>query len=173
MIIAPSGAGALLNNIDLKAQKPDQSFVAALVKAFQWQDLVDRGVYQRQYEPILYGWKNGHEHFWCGARDQSDIWFVNKPVKNDLHPTMKPVELVERALHNSSKTKDIVLDAFGGSGTTMVACEKTGRRARLIELEPKYADVIVKRWQEFTGKKAKLATTGQNFSELESERIVK
>jgi DNA modification methylase len=82
--------------------------------------------YQRQYEPILYGWKNGHEHFWCGARDQSDIWFVNKPVKNDLHPTMKPVELVERALHNSSKTKDIVLDAFGGSGTTMIACEKTG-----------------------------------------------
>jgi DNA modification methylase len=79
---------------------------------------------------------------------------VNKPVKNDLHPTMKPVELVERALHNSSKTKDIVLDAFGGSGTTMIACEKTGRRARLIELEPKYADVIVKRWQEFTGKKA-------------------
>ena len=86
---------------------------------------------------------------------------------------MKPVELVERALHNSSKTKDIVLDAFGGSGTTMIACEKTGRRARLIELEPKYADVIVKRWQEFTGKKAKLATTGQSFAELESERIVK
>lgn len=132
-----------------------------------------RADYQRQYEPILYGWKNGHEHFWCGARDQSDIWFVNKPVKNDLHPTMKPVELAERALHNSSKTKDIVLDAFGGSGTTMIACEKTGRRARLIELEPKYADVIVKRWQEFTGKKAKLAATGQSFAELESERIVK
>jgi DNA modification methylase len=96
---------------------------------------------------------------------------VNKPVKNDLHPTMKPVELVERALHNSSKTKDIVLDAFGGSGSTMIACEKTGRRARLIELEPKYADVIVKRWQEFTGKKATLATTGQGFEELEKERL--
>lgn len=129
-----------------------------------------RADYQRQYEPILYGWKNGNEHFWCGARDQSDVWFVNKPAKNDLHPTMKPVELVERALHNSSKTKDIVLDAFGGSGTTMIACEKTGRRARLIELEPKYADVIVKRWQEFTGKAATLAATGQSFSELESER---
>lgn len=130
-----------------------------------------RADYQRQYEPILYGWKNGHEHFWCGARDQSDVWFVNKPVKNDLHPTMKPIELVERALHNSSKTKDIVLDAFGGSGSTMIACEKTGRRARLIELEPKYADVIVKRWQEFTGKEATLATTGQGFEELEKERL--
>ena len=84
---------------------------------------------------------------------------------------MKPVELVERALHNSSKTKDIVLDAFGGSGSTMIACEKTGRRARLIELEPKYADVIVKRWQEFTGKKATLAATGQGFEELEKERL--
>lgn len=122
-----------------------------------------RADYQRQYEPILYGWKDGHDHYWCGARDQGDIWFVNKPVKNDLHPTMKPVELVERALQNSSKTKDIILDSFGGSGTTMIACEKTGRRARLIELEPKYADVIVKRWQEFTGKTAFHAITGLSF----------
>lgn len=128
-----------------------------------------RADYQRQYEPILYGWKNGHEHFWCGARDQSDVWFVNKPVKNDLHPTMKPVELVERALHNSSKTKDIVLDAFGGSGSTMIACEKTGRRARLIEIEPKYSDVIVKRWQEFTGKKAIHAVTGKEFNSISSQ----
>lgn len=129
-----------------------------------------RADYQRQYEPILYGWKDGHKHYWCGARDQGDIWHINKPVKNDLHPTMKPVELVERTLHNSSKTKDIILDAFGGSGTTMIACEKTGRRARLIELEPKYADVIVKRWQDFTGKKAMLAVTGQSFDALEAER---
>jgi DNA modification methylase len=125
-----------------------------------------RSDYQRQYEPILYGWKNGNVHFWCGARDQSDVWFVNKPVKNDLHPTMKPVELVERAIHNSSKTKDIVLDAFGGSGSTMIACEKTGRRARLIELDPKYVDVIVKRWEEFTGKKATLAKSVQRFDGL-------
>lgn len=129
-----------------------------------------RADYQRQYEPILYGWKDGHEHFWCGARDQSDVWFVNKPVKNDLHPTMKPVELVERAIHNSSKTKDIVLDAFGGSGSTMIACEKTGRRARLIELDPKYVDVIVKRWEEFTGKKATLADGGQSFKALAKKR---
>jgi DNA modification methylase len=84
---------------------------------------------------------------------------------------MKPVELVERALHNSSKTKDIVLDAFGGSGSTMIACEKTGRRARLIELEPKYADVIVKRWQEFTGKKAIHAATGQEFAMVEKSKL--
>jgi DNA modification methylase len=130
-----------------------------------------RADYQRQYEPILYGWKEGHEHFWCGARDQSDVWFVNKPVKNDLHPTMKPVELVERAIHNSSKTKDIVLDAFGGSGSTMIACEKTGRRARLIELDPKYVDVIVKRWQEFTGQKAIHVNEEHNyFDELSVSR---
>ncbi len=113
-----------------------------------------RSDYQRQYEPILYGWKQGIDHFWCGARDQGDVWFVNKPRVNDLHPTMKPVELVERAVRNSSKSRDIVLDSFGGSGTTMIACEKTGRQARLIELDPKYCDVIVQRWEEFTGKKA-------------------
>lgn len=112
-----------------------------------------RADYQRQYEPILYGWKEGDKHFWCGARDQGDVWFVKKPVKNDLHPTMKPVELVERAINNSSKSRDIVLDSFGGSGTTLIACEKLGRQARLIELDPKYCDIIVKRWEEFTGKR--------------------
>jgi len=117
-----------------------------------------RSDYQRQYEPILYGWKQGTDHFWCGARDQGDVWFVNKPRVNDLHPTMKPVELVERAIHNSSKSRDIVLDCFGGSGTTLIACEKTGRQARLIELDPKYCDVIVQRWEAFTGKKAELVS---------------
>jgi DNA modification methylase len=117
-----------------------------------------RADYQRQYEPILYGWKQGIDHFWCGARNQGDVWFVNKPRVNDLHPTMKPVELVERAVQNSSKSRDIVLDCFGGSGTTMIACEKSGRQARLIELDPKYCDVIVKRWEEFTGKRAERLT---------------
>ena len=122
-----------------------------------------RSDYQRQYEPILYGWKEGAEHFWCGARDQGDVWFFNKPQKNDLHPTMKPVELVERAVRNSSKTRDIVLDPFGGSGSTLIACEKTGRQARLIELDPRYVDVIVKRWEDFTGKTAIHAVTNQTF----------
>ena len=106
-----------------------------------------RSDYQRQYEPILYGWKQGADHYWCGARDQGDVWFVDKPARNDLHPTMKPVELVERAIRNSSKGREIVLDPFGGSGTTMIAGEGTGRGARLIELDPSYVDVIVERWQ--------------------------
>jgi len=115
-----------------------------------------RADYQRQYEPILYGWKEGNDRYWCGARNQGDVWFFNKPLKNDLHPTMKPVELVSQAIKNSSKSKDIVLDSFGGSGSTMIACEKLGRQARLIELDPAYCDVIVKRWEDFTGRKAAL-----------------
>ena len=130
-----------------------------------------RSDYQRQYEPILYGWKEGTEHFWCGARDQGDVWFVKKPVVNDLHPTMKPVELIERAIRNSSKSRDIVLDPFGGSGSTLIACEKTGRQARLIELEPKYCDVVVRRFQEFGGKQATLESDGRKFAELAAERL--
>ena len=122
-----------------------------------------RADYQRQYEPILYGWKDGIDHYWCGARDQGDVWFFDKPAKNDLHPTMKPVALVERAIRNSSKSRDIVLDPFGGSGTTMIAAEHAGRRARLIELDPKYVDVIVQRWQTATGGNATHAATGQSF----------
>jgi DNA modification methylase len=122
-----------------------------------------RADYQRQYEPILYGWKEGSDHYWCGARDPGDVWFVNKPVRNDLHPTMKPVALVERAIRNSSKTRDIVLDPFGGSGSTLIACEKAGRQARLIELDPKYADTIIDRWQRFTGGRARHAESGEPF----------
>ncbi|WNO10411.1 site-specific DNA-methyltransferase [Teredinibacter sp. KSP-S5-2] len=123
-----------------------------------------RSDYQRQYEPILYGWKEGEERFWCGVRNESDLWFVDKPVKNDIHPTMKPVALFERAIKNSSKRRDIVLDLFGGSGTTMIACEKTDRRARLMELDPKYVDVIIRRWQEFSGGEAVHADTGKVFA---------
>jgi DNA modification methylase len=125
-----------------------------------------RADYQRQYEPILYGWKDGADHYWCGARDQGDVWFFDKPAKNDLHPTMKPIALVERAIRNSSKSRDIVLDLFGGSGTTMIAAERTERRARLVELDPKYVDVIVQRWQEATGGNALHATTGQPFNSV-------
>jgi DNA modification methylase len=125
-----------------------------------------RADYQRQYEPILYGWKDGAKHFWCGDRDQSDIWNYNKPRVNDLHPTMKPVELVERAIKNSSKTRDIVIDLFGGSGTTLIACEKTNRQARLMEMDPMYVDVIVKRWEDFTGQKATRESDGSAFADL-------
>jgi DNA modification methylase len=129
-----------------------------------------RADYQRQYEPILYGWREGHDHYWCGARDQGDVWFIDKPVRNDLHPTMKPVALVERAIRNSSKSRDIVLDPFGGAGSTLIACEKAGRQARLIELDPKYCDVIVRRWQEWTGEQAKLKSDGRTLEEVAARR---
>jgi DNA modification methylase len=124
---------------------------------------LSRSDYQRQYEPILYGWPEGKSHHWCGARDQGDVWFIDKPHVNDLHPTMKPQELVERAVLNSSRRGDIVLDPFAGAGSTLIACEKTGRKARLIEIEPVYCDVMVRRWQEHTGKKAVLKQTGAPF----------
>jgi DNA modification methylase len=129
-----------------------------------------RSDYQRQYEPILYGWRNGTDHFWCGARDQGDIWFIKRPMANLEHPTMKPVELVERALRNSSKTRDTILDVFGGSGTTLIACEKSGRQARLVELEPRYCDVIIRRWQEYTGEKAVL-DGGGTFDDVAAGRL--
>jgi DNA modification methylase len=132
-----------------------------------------RADYQRQYEPILYGWKQGVDHFWCGARDQGDVWFVDKPRVNDLHPTMKPVELIERAIRNSSKSRDIVLDLFGGSGTTLIAAERTGRSARLMELDPKYADVIVERWQNLTGGVAVLDGEDRTYEDLKTSRGLK
>jgi DNA modification methylase len=126
-----------------------------------------RADYQRQYEPILYGWPEGAKRHWCGDRNQGDVWHFNKPVKNDLHPTMKPVELVERAIRNSSQPGDIVLDPFGGSGSTLIAADKAGRRARLMELDPKYCDVIIRRWQQWTGKKA-VRDDGVEFDSLEA-----
>jgi len=128
-----------------------------------------RADYQRQYEPILYGWPEGAERHWCGDRDQGDVWNIKKPHKNDLHPTMKPVELVERAIRNSSRPGQLVLDPFGGSGTTLIAAEKSGRVARLIELDPHYADVIVRRWQDWTGQQATRASDGLTFDTASSE----
>jgi DNA modification methylase len=129
-----------------------------------------RADYQRQYEPMLYGWREGTDHFWCGARDQGDVWFVKKPVRNDLHPTQKPVELIERAIRNSSKTRDTVLDPFAGSGSTLIACERTGRQARLIELEPLYCDVVVRRYFEYCGKQAALDGDGRAFDQISETR---
>ncbi|MHB1408211.1 MAG: site-specific DNA-methyltransferase [Acidovorax defluvii] len=125
-----------------------------------------RADYQRQYEPILYGWPEGQNRHWCGDRDQGDVWNIKKPQKNDLHPTMKPVELVERAIRNSSRPGDIVLDPFGGSGTTLIAAEKSGRIGWLIELDPKYVDVIVRRWQDWSGQEAYREADAVKFNDL-------
>ena len=127
--------------------------------------VLGRADYHYKHEPILYGWKEGAGHPWYGERDKFSTWHVDKPMQSKLHPTMKPVDLVEIALKNSSKRGDTVLDLFGGSGTTLIACEQNGRTARLMELDPRYCDVIVRRWQDFTGQRATHAETGDPFPE--------
>lgn len=120
--------------------------------------VLGRSDYHYQHEPILYGWKSGEKHRAPESRNQTTIWNVPRPKASKDHPTMKPVELVERAIVNSSENGWIVCDPFSGSGTTIIAAEKTGRRGYGIELSPRYASVIVKRWEEYTGRKAKLET---------------
>jgi len=128
------------------------------------------GRYKFQHEPIFYAHVAGQSDSWYGDRSQSTVWAENKPVANRLHPTMKPVELVERALVNSSKAGDVVVDLFGGSGTTLIACERRGRATRLMEVDPRYADVICRRYQEYTGKRAVLDDDGRSFDEVASDR---
>lgn len=117
--------------------------------------VLGRSDYHWIHEPMLYGWKPGAPHKRVTDRTQSSVWPIPRPKKSEEHPTMKPTELVERSILNSSEVDDVVLDGFGGSGTTLIAAEKTQRRARLMELDPKYVDVIVKRWETMTGEKSK------------------
>ncbi len=128
---------------------------------------LSRTDYQSQHEPCLYGWMKGGSHAFYGDRKQVSVWRFDKE-RVEGHTTPKPVGLIERALSNSSKGGDIVTDFFGGSGSTLIACEKTGRDCRLMELDPKYCDVIVKRWQDFTGKKAIHEASGKTFDEMNS-----
>lgn len=117
-----------------------------------------RQYYQWRHEPCLYGWTEGAAHNWYSDRKQTTVLEFDKPARSDLHPTMKPVALFDYQMKNSSKPGDIVLDLFGGSGTTMIAAEQNGRAARLMELDPHYADVIIKRWEELTGDTAVLVS---------------
>lgn len=112
--------------------------------------------YQWKHEPCLYGWKDGASHLWASDRKQTTVMNFDKPSKSELHPTMKPVALFDYQIKNNTKGGDIVLDLFAGSGTTVVACEQNGRDARVMEFDPRYCDVIVKRWENLTGKKAVL-----------------
>jgi DNA modification methylase len=121
---------------------------------------LSRTDYQSQHEPCLYGWMNNGSHAFYGDRKQVSVWKFDKE-RVVGHTTPKPVALIERAVHNSSKSDDIVIDLFGGSGSTLIACEKTGRSCRMMELDPKYCDVIVKRWEEFTGQKARLENAAE------------
>ena len=110
-----------------------------------------RADYQRQYEPIWYGWPEGSQRHWQGSRDQGDVWQIPRPAASPLHPTQKPLALVERAIANSSTPGATVLDPFCGAGTTLIACERTGRRAVGVEIDPRYVAATIARWEAFTG----------------------
>jgi ParB-like chromosome segregation protein Spo0J len=126
--------------------------------------------YRRQYESILYGWPEGSDRYWRGSRDQGDVWTIQSPTANRKHPTAKPVELVERAVENSSRPGDSVLDPFAGSGTALIACERLGRRASLIERNPRNVDLICKRWEQYSGRSATRHGDGRPFAGMPSDR---
>jgi DNA modification methylase len=124
--------------------------------------VLGRADYQRAYEPLWFGWREGTSHHWCGARDQGDVWTIPRPAESELHPTMKPLALVERAIENSSRPGDLVLDLFLGSGTTVIAAERTGRVCFGMELDPHYCRIVIARWEAFSGLKAeKLSDQGR------------
>jgi DNA modification methylase len=127
-----------------------------------WQD------YRAQHEPILYGWKQGQgSHYFIDDRSKTTVWDIARDAQlTYTHPTQKPVALSLEAIQNSTKTGALVLDPFAGSGSTLIASEKTGRVARVMELDPKYCDVVIRRWQSFTGRLAKLDSNGMTFEEI-------
>lgn len=162
-IVAAIKPGAILY-MAMSAQEWPTIHGALTAAGFHWSSTIiwakdslvlSRKDYHTQYEPIWYGWHADAPRLHPVAdRKQSDLWPIPRPKRSDEHPTMKPVELVERSLLNSSALHDVVFEPFSGSGTTLLACEKTGRRCRAIELDPKYVQVAIERWQAFTGKKA-------------------
>jgi DNA modification methylase len=127
--------------------------------------------YQRQYEPILYGWPLNAVRHWCGKRDQINVWQIDRQDSNPLHPTSKPVKLMGQMITNSSRKGDCVLDPFGGSGTTLMACEHHQRRCAMIELEPSYVDTIIERWQRHTHQKAIHEDSGLTYEALRQARL--
>ena len=128
--------------------------------------VLGRQDYQWKHEPILYGWKDGAAHAWFSDRSQTTVIDWDRPNANREHPTMKPVGLFRYLMENSSKAGDVVLDSFGGSGTTLIAAEECGRIARVMEMDPKYCDVIIRRWQQMTGLDAILESTQETFESL-------
>ena len=117
--------------------------------------VIGRQDYQWKHEPCLYGWKEGAGHLWASDRKQTTVLNFDRPTRSKEHPTMKPVKLFDYQIQNNTKGGDCVLDLFGGSGTTLIACEQNGRNAYVMELDPKYCDVIIHRWEKLTGEKAK------------------
>jgi len=128
--------------------------------------VLGRQDYHWKHEPCLYGWKDGAGHLWSTDRKQTTILEFDRPNRNAEHPTMKPIALFEYQMLNNTKGSDLILDSFGGSGTTIIAAEKNGRSARVMEFDPKYTDVIISRWQDFTGKEAVHEDTGDKFNDM-------
>lgn len=122
--------------------------------------VMGRQDYQWKHEPCLYGWKEGASHLWASDRKQTTVLNFDKPQRNGEHPTMKPVALFDYQIKNNTKGGDIVLDLFGGSGTSIIACEQNGRTCYMMEYDPRYVDVIIKRWENLTGQKAVLLEGG-------------
>lgn len=164
--ISKAGAAIYVCHADSEGYNFRGAFVEAgwlLKQCIIWSKqhfVMGRQDYQWQHEPILYGWKPGEGHKFYGGRNQSTVWQIDRPTASRVHPTMKPLKLCARAIENSSKAGDIVVDLFGGSGSTLMACEQTNRACYMSEMDPKYCDVIVQRWEAYTGKKAVLV--GEN-----------
>lgn len=175
-VIRP-GAAAYICHAETEGLAFRKAFVEAgfkLSSCLIWRKnslVLGRSDWQWAHEPILYGWKPGAAHSWFGGRDKTTVLEENKPSRNPDHPTMKPVALVERMIVNSTKTGHVVLDLFSGSGSTLIACERTARLARLLEIDPRFVDVAVRRWEQFTNKAAVLDETGETFAEVQAKRV--
>ncbi len=156
------GAAAYIFHADSKGHLFRDSFIEAglkLAECLIWEKnslVLGRQDYHWRHEPILYGWKEGEAHYFVDDRTQDTILCEDKPRESKLHPTMKPIPLVARLMKNSSKPGWNVLDPFGGSGTSIMAAEQLNRTAFSMELDEKFCDVIVRRWEEYTGQKAVL-----------------
>ena len=149
----------------MSAQEWGNLMLALFENGYHWsstiiwakdQFVISRKDYHTQYEPIWYGWKEGSRLHPLEDRKQSDLWEIPRPKISNEHPTMKPIELVSKAIINSSNKGDLVLDLFGGSGSTLIACEQLKRKCFMAELDPHYVDVIIDRWESLTGEKAVL-----------------
>lgn len=159
-IVTKEGASIYVFHADTEGINFRKAFKDAgfkLAECLIWKKdcfVMGRQDYQWQHEPVLYGWKEGKAHYFINDRTQSTILEFDRPKQSTLHPTMKPIDLIAKLIKNSSKENDIILDLFGGSGSTIIAAEQLNRCCYIMELDPKYCDVIVKRWETLTNKEA-------------------
>lgn len=159
-IVTKEGASIYVFHADTEGINFRKAFKDAgfkLAECLIWKKdcfVMGRQDYQWQHEPVLYGWKEGKAHYFINDRTQSTILEFDRPKQSTLHPTMKPIDLIAKLIKNSSKENDIILDLFGGSGSTTIAAEQLNRKCYTMELDPKYCDVIVKRWETMTNREA-------------------